>query len=103
MAPKKSLQAIALLSLILLAAPCRADKQERDTVVFTVDIHCDGCVQKIEKNIAFEKGLKDMKINKQEQTVTLVYDKKKTTIEKLKQAFEKIKKPVRNISRASKN
>ena len=76
---------------------CHAEKAERDTVVFYVDIHCDGCAQKIEKNIAFEKGVKDMHIDKQKQTVTLVYDGSKTTIEKLQAAFEKIKKPVKKV------
>ncbi len=35
-------------------------KGEKQTVVFDVDLHCQGCVTKIEKNIAFEKGVKDL-------------------------------------------
>ncbi|MBQ7209432.1 MAG: cation transporter [Paludibacteraceae bacterium] len=73
------------------------DKPARETAVFYVAIHCDGCVKKIEQNIAFEKGVKDMRINQKEQSVTITYDPRKTDIEKLKAAFEKIKKPVSRV------
>ena len=67
-----------LLSVWMLSA-------ERRTVVFDVDIHCQGCITKIEKNIAFERGVKD-----------LVCDlDAKTDIRQLQAAFAKINKPAK--------
>ncbi len=87
-----------LLPLILLAfafGANAADKQKRDTVVYVVEIHCQGCVDKIQNNIAFEKGVKNMRINKETQEVWLVFDPTKTSDEKLRTAFAKIGKPVK--------
>lgn len=86
---------IFLFSNAVLCA--KDDKHQRETAVFHVEIFCDGCVKNIQNNIAFEKGLKDMKINRKEQTVTLTWDPAKTDTTRLKTAFEKIHKPVSRI------
>lgn len=65
---------------------------ERQTVVFDVDIHCQGCIDKIEKNIAFERGVKDMECNLDDKTVTITFDPAKTDVPHLQAAFAKIKK-----------
>jgi copper chaperone CopZ len=65
---------------------------ERQTVVFDVDIHCQGCITKIEKNIAFERGVKDMECSLEDRTVTIVFDPSKTSVEQLQAAFAKINK-----------
>lgn len=67
-------------------------KGARETVVFDVDIHCDGCITKIEKNITFERGVKDLECDLKEKTVTIVYDPEKTDIPHLQAAFAKINK-----------
>ena len=92
----KKLIIILSALMLTLAVPAWA-KSEKQTVVFHVEISCDGCVKKIEKNISFEKGLKDMRIDKNAQTVTLTFDPNKTNVETLKKAFEKIKKPVSKV------
>ncbi len=84
---------IALMSVSVLFAQ-EKKKSNRETVVFNVEIDCDGCVRKIEKNISFEKGMIDMRIDKEKQQVTIVYNPKKTNEEKLREAFAKIGKPV---------
>lgn len=66
---------------------------EKATVLFAVDLHCDGCVKKIEKNIAFEKGVKDLLCDLKKKTVLVTYDTKKTDVKTLQSAFEKIGKP----------
>lgn len=45
--------------------------------------------KKVQKNIAFEKGLKELKTNLQDKTVTIVYDADKTSVENLKKGFSK--------------
>ena len=95
-----------LLSLVLIlgvgvfAAPKENTKK---TAVFYVSIHCQGCVDKIEKNIPFEAGVKDLVVDAKEQSVKIVYDSRKTDVEKLKNAFEKIGKPVSRVVEQSDN
>lgn len=67
-------------------------KGERQTVVFDVNIHCDGCIEKIEKSITFERGVKDLECDLKEKTVTIVFDPEKTDIPHLQAAFAKINK-----------
>lgn len=81
------------LSLLLSVSLWAASK--RQTVIFDVDIHCQGCITKIEKNIAFEKGVKDLVCDLEKKTVTVVFDPTKTSVEQLQSAFEKIGKPAK--------
>ena len=63
------------------------------TVVLRCDLHCQGCCDKIMKNIAWEKGVKDLICDLDSKTVTVTYDTRKTDLETLLKAFEKIGKP----------
>ena len=89
---------LIVLPFIAVATP----KQKRETAVFHVEIKCDNCVRNIQNNIAFERGLKDMRIDKKQQTVTLTWDPQRTDTTTLKQAFIKIKKPVKKIEMQTK-
>jgi len=60
------------------------------TVVFDTDIHCKNCAKKIEDNIAFEKGVKDLEISIEAKTVTVSFDPTKTDAETLRVAIEKL-------------
>ena len=71
-----------LITLALLAA--------FSNVTFVTDIHCQKCAQKIEDNIVFEKGVKDLKVNVKEKTVYIQYDSTKTDIPTLTKAIEKL-------------
>ena len=64
-----------------------ADKKE---VTFDVSMTCDNCKKRIEKNIAFEKGVTDMKVNLDDKTVTIEFKNSQTTVDKLKAAIEKL-------------
>ena len=65
----------------------------KKTVVLSCDLHCQACCDKIMKNIAFEKGVKDLICDLKSKTVTVVYDTRKTYPETLLKSFEKIGKP----------
>ena len=41
-------------------------------------------------NVAFEKGVKDLKVDLEKQTITIKYDAAKTNPEKLAAAIEKL-------------
>ena len=68
-------------------------KPNKQVVVLSCDLHCQGCCDKIMKNIAFEKGVKDIVCDLETKTVTVTYDANKTDVPTLLKAFEKIHKP----------
>ncbi len=70
-------------------------KPDKQVVVLSCDLHCQGCCDKIMKNIAFEKGVKDIVCNMEEKTVTVNYDANKTNVPTLLKAFDKIGKPAK--------
>ncbi len=89
---------MTLLVCILCAVFCTpafAAKADKQVVVLSCDLHCQGCCDKIMKNIAFEKGVKDLVCNLEEKTVTVTYDANKTDVPTLLKAFDKIGKPAK--------
>lgn len=72
-------------------------KKNINEVTFRVHLHCANCVKKVEENIAFEKGVKDMKVSLDHQTVYLKYDASKTSEDKLKKAIEELGYPVEGV------
>ncbi len=69
-------------------------KGEVKEVTFNVHLHCENCVKKVQENIAFEKGVKDLEVSLEKQTVAIKYDAAKTSEETLKKAIEKLGYPV---------
>ena len=94
---KHSLILMLVVTMFVVTTTAAEKKKQMETAVFHVEIHCDACVKKIQDNIAFEKGLKDMTIDKRTETVTLTWDPQETDTTTLKTAFEKIRKPVSRI------
>lgn len=70
-------------------------KGEVKSVVFSVHLHCASCVKKVQENIAFEKGVKDLKVSLEDQTVAIKYDPTKTSEQTLKAAIESLGYPVK--------
>lgn len=68
-------------------------KTDKQTVTFYVDLHCQGCIDKIYKNIAYEKGVKDLQCDLDTKTVVVTFDASKTDIPTLQKAFAAINKP----------
>ncbi len=83
---------LILLALTLSIGTVNA-KVNKQTVVLNVDLHCQGCCDKVMKNIAFEKGVKDIVCDLDTKTVTVTFDADKTNTEALLKAFYKIGKP----------
>ena len=79
---------MALMPMMVFAG----NKQK---VVLACDLHCQGCCDKIMKNIAYEKGVKDLVCDLKSKTVTVTYDADKTDVPTLLKAFEKIGKPAK--------
>ena len=80
---------LAMVAGVATAAP-KAEKKI-STVVFTTDIDCGHCAQKVYNTIPYEKGIKDVVVNVQKKTVLVKFDAAKNNIESLTKAFESIK------------
>ena len=73
-------------------------KSEIKGVTFNVHLHCAGCVKKVQENLAFEKGVKDLHVCMESQVIALKYDASKTNEETLKNAIVKLGVPVKGVS-----
>jgi copper chaperone CopZ len=95
---KNSLKTLVILVIMqfTLAAASTAKAQDKKqvekdkTMKCWVSMHCEGCKAKIDKNIAFEKGVKGLEADLATKTVTIKYNPKKTDAEKLEKAIQKL-------------
>ena len=87
----------ALFIALAFASVCFA--KDIKTVVLTTnpEMHCTGCEKKIKDNIRFEKGIKSIKTNLDDKTITIEYDADKTTVEDIIKGFEQIKYEAREV------
>ena len=93
----KRIITIAILALMTLSASAVAGprkKAELKEVTFIVHLHCENCVNKVVENVSFEKGVKDLKVSLENQTVYVKYDVAKTSEETLKKSIESLGYPV---------
>ncbi|BDX39394.1 hypothetical protein CYCD_27490 [Tenuifilaceae bacterium CYCD] len=82
-----------LFSVALMVASTTetyAQKKVDKTVVYEVSMHCKSCKAKIERDIAFEKGVKEVTASLDEKLVIVKYDETKTTPEKIAEAIKKL-------------
>lgn len=81
---------ITMLLMVMTAMTIQAKDWKTLIVTTTPQMHCNSCENRIKGNLKFEKGVKSIETNLEEQKVTVKYDEKKTNEEKLLKAFEKI-------------
>ncbi|MDE6809169.1 MAG: heavy-metal-associated domain-containing protein [Muribaculaceae bacterium] len=84
---------IILPLLIAGSVSLSAIAADNDTIVnFSVNppMHCVNCENKIKTNLRFEKGIKRIDTSIKSATVTVKFDKTKTSVDKLIPAFKKI-------------
>ena len=60
------------------------------TVVLETNMSCQNCANKIQENVRFEKGVKSIKTNVSDKTVTITYDADKTNVDNLIKGIEKV-------------
>ncbi len=91
---KKLLFVVALVATTSLSA-----KDIRTLIVKpTPQMHCENCENKIKKNVRFAKGVKNIRTNLEQQTVTIEYDAEKGSQEKIAKEFKKIGFDVKVVS-----
>jgi periplasmic mercuric ion binding protein len=79
----------ALFLLLVWTGSSIAQAGGKEKVTFKSTVVCSMCKDNIVKYMAYEKGVKDISVDLKEKTVTIVYNPKKTTVEKLKVALTK--------------
>ena len=84
------MRAKVLFMALAIAATCAAKDIKTVVLKTSPEMHCTGCEQKIKNNIRFEKGIKDIKTNLEDKTVTIEYDADKTNVENIIKGFKKI-------------
>ena len=80
---------VFFVSLLTNNALAKENKNEK-TVTFKVSMDCQSCVNKIESNIPYEKGVKDLKVSLDNKECVLTYRTDKTNTENLIEAFKKL-------------
>jgi Cu2+-exporting ATPase len=75
-------------STVALTQNAKKAKAEIKEVNFHVHLHCANCVKKVQDNIAFEKGVKDLNVTLH--SIAIKYDAAKTNEATLKAAVEKL-------------
>lgn len=94
----KVIRLILIMTVMLSAAlSVSAQKKNEKTVVFDANLHCESCKAKVEKNLPFEKGVKDLKVDMKKQTITVTFREDKNTTENLQKAIEKLNIEVKGI------
>ena len=83
--------ALAMVAGVATAAPKQKAEKKIATVVFTTDLDCHHCAQKVLNTIPYEKGIKDVQVDVPTKTVTVKFDEAKNSTESLTKAFESIK------------
>ena len=79
-----------LLGTMMLTAAVGMAKDIKTLVVTTQPkMHCESCEKKIKGNLRFEKGVKQIECNIEEQRITITYDADKTKPETIIKSFEK--------------
>ena len=77
-----------LFLFIGIAAFPQSKKSE--TVDIKTSAKCDDCKERIEKALAFEKGVKDVKVNLETAVVSITYNPEKTNPTSLKKVISSI-------------
>lgn len=91
----KTIQLISIFILTLLlfasesVAQSKKDKNDQE-VTFSVPVDCPSCQKKLEAKLPFEKGVKDIKIDLENQTVWFLYSSNRTNKDNLVKALEKL-------------
>ena len=91
--------------LLALALATASYAKDIKTVVLTTapEMHCENCEKKIKNYIRFEKGVKSIKTNLEDKTVTIEYDADKTTVPTIIKGFKKIKYEAKEVKKEKPN
>jgi cation transport ATPase len=81
---------VILLSFAALQINAQDNNVKIDTVSIKTSAKCNDCKERLEHDMAFEKGVKAVELDNDTKILTIVYKTSKTSEEKLKIAVTKI-------------
>lgn len=91
---------VALIALVLTATASfsqenvkeekAASKKEVKTVCFKSNMTCNGCAGEVKHKVAYEKGVKNVETNLENNTITVTYRADKNDKEALAKAITKL-------------
>jgi mercuric ion binding protein len=84
---KKIIKSAVIVMLVLFTNSLFAQSKSKAEIKIKTSAECDMCKNTLEKTLAFEKGVKDAKLDLATKEVTVVYNPKKTNPEQLKKAI----------------
>lgn len=88
------LMAVVMIMPFIFSEPVTAQDKKKNKKTETIEIKssvvCGMCRDKVTKDMAFEKGVTDVKVDTQKQIITVTYKTKKTDKETIKKAITKI-------------
>ncbi|MDT8309081.1 MAG: heavy metal-associated domain-containing protein, partial [Bacteroidales bacterium] len=88
---RKKISILSIIAgLLFMTGSISEAMSNQEEARFWVSMDCNSCKQKILDNISFEKGVKDIIIDLENQLVVIHYNSKKTSPEKLLQAIQKL-------------
>ena len=70
-----------LVVFVMMGLTVSAQTKKDTTVIFKVGIHCPSCKAKLDKDMPFEKGIKDYKLNMKDSTVLISFRTDKNSVE----------------------
>jgi len=81
---------VSILFIILLSNFSFAQKKNKDEIKIKTSAVCSMCKDRIEQNLAFEKGILDVSLDVKTKIVTVKYNSNRTNPDNIRLAISKI-------------
>lgn len=87
---------VSVLLFFIALSPVFSQNKKTETIIVKTNIHCDHCKQcescggRFEREIPFIRGVKDFSFDEKAMTISLTYNIKQTSPDKLREAISKI-------------
>ena len=94
----KILSSVMLCVIILASATSFGQDKKTETIKIKTSAVCDMCKDRIEKGMAFEKGVKNVVLDVETKIVTITYAPTKTTPDDLRKALSKLGYDADNVA-----
>ena len=86
-----------LLFIIFTSVFLSVSNAQSDTAVIATSAQCDMCKKKIEDALRFEKGVKLATLDVKSKNVTVIFNSKKTDVDKIRKAISMLGYDADNI------
>lgn len=90
MKPKNQLILLTLLTLIFFSENLLAQASKSDTISTKTSVVCGMCRERVEQNLAFEKGIRDVEVNLETKLVFVRFDPRKTNPPEIRKKISKL-------------